>query len=59
MVANPAPRVVILLAKWSKGPGDSSFYWYIALGVSQLTELRQHRLSEGRMEAAWWDKTGK
>ena len=33
MVANPAPRVVILLAKWSKGSGDLSFYWYIALGV--------------------------
>ena len=33
MVANPAPRVIIILAKWSIGPGDLSFYWYIALGV--------------------------
>ena len=33
MVAIPAHRVVNHLAKWSIGPGDLPFYWYIPLGV--------------------------
>ena len=33
MVANPALRVVNLLAKWPIVPGDLSFYWYIVPGV--------------------------
>ena len=33
MVANPAHRVVNLLAKWPIVPGDLSIYWYIVPGV--------------------------
>ena len=39
MVANPAHRVINLLAKWPIVPGDLSFYWYIVPGVRQSRSI--------------------